>query len=253
MKTVGEIIKEARDKKDYSQRQLALYTGISNTEISKIESGERLNPSPEILKKISDYLNLDYMKLLVVAGYIDEKFKDTQNRFNIPILGTIRAGLPLLAEDNWDGQIEVPTDLKADFALRVVGDSMSWVGIHEGDIAIMKQTSTAQHGQIVAAGANEGEWTATLKFFCQENGTPVLRAANPSYPDIKVNGVHKIIGTLVSVQKDAPTMSTYRDFLHDKESLSNEWNETIEKAISLGLDAVSLRQYLDVLSHIKKT
>jgi repressor LexA len=236
------IIKDLRKIHDISQNDLAEKLNISQQTVSSYENGTR-EPDISTLKQLALIFNvsIDYL-----VGHINKEYK-------IPILGTIRAGLPLLAEDNWEGQIEVPSNFKADFALRITGDSMSWVGIHEGDIAILRQTSTAQHGQIVAAGVNEGDWSATLKFYCQENGTPVLRAANPAYSDIKVNGVHKIIGTLVSIQKDSPSLNTYKNFLHDKESLESEWNETIERAVSLGLDAKQVRSYLDMLnSMIKK-
>ena len=69
--TVGELIKKIREKKDFSQRQLALYSEVSNTEISKIESGERQNPNPEILKKIAVALGINYIELFQAAGYLD--------------------------------------------------------------------------------------------------------------------------------------------------------------------------------------
>ena len=76
MKTVGEIIKQARESKGYSQRQLGLYTGISNTEISKIESGQRQNPAPEILKKIAPQIGVTYMELMKAAGYLNDTTKE---------------------------------------------------------------------------------------------------------------------------------------------------------------------------------
>lgn len=67
---IGEYIKKLREEKNFSQRQLGLYSGVSNTEISKIESGKRQNPSPEILEKIAPYLDTTYEELMSVAGYI---------------------------------------------------------------------------------------------------------------------------------------------------------------------------------------
>jgi len=69
--TIGELIKKLREQKGFSQRQLALYAEVSNTEISKIESGERQNPNPEILKKIASALNVDYIEFFKAAGYLD--------------------------------------------------------------------------------------------------------------------------------------------------------------------------------------
>ena len=78
-----------------------------------------------------------------------------------------------------------PADLNADFALRIMGDSMSWVEIHEGDLAFLRKIETPSHGMIVTAGVEDVEWSATLKFYVKENGKVFLRAANPAYEDIK--------------------------------------------------------------------
>jgi len=80
---------------------------------------------------------------------------ETTIKLTIPLLSTIRAGIPLLAEENWEYEVEVPADLEADFALRVTGDSMSWAGIHDGDIAILRKTDIPSHGMIVATGIED--------------------------------------------------------------------------------------------------
>lgn len=72
MNELGNLIKELREKKKFSQRQLALYSGISNTEISKLESGERQKPNPNILKQISPHLGVTHEYLMSVAGYTDD-------------------------------------------------------------------------------------------------------------------------------------------------------------------------------------
>ena len=65
---IGEAIAKARENKGLSQRQLANAVGISNAELSKIESGEREVPNPKILKKISKYINLNYNDMLSMIG-----------------------------------------------------------------------------------------------------------------------------------------------------------------------------------------
>ncbi|MCR1974684.1 helix-turn-helix domain-containing protein [Clostridium sporogenes] len=68
----GEFFKNIRTEKGLSQRQLAELSHISNTEISRIESGERRNPSPNILKSLAPHLGISYGELMIKAGYIDE-------------------------------------------------------------------------------------------------------------------------------------------------------------------------------------
>ena len=65
---IGEEIAKARENKGLSQRQLANAIGISNAELSKIESGERETPNPKILKKISKHIDLNYNDMLSMIG-----------------------------------------------------------------------------------------------------------------------------------------------------------------------------------------
>lgn len=67
-KNIGEVIAEAREKKGLSQRQLAKLAKINNSELSKIESGVRKEPSPKILRKISNVLDVNYSDLMYMIG-----------------------------------------------------------------------------------------------------------------------------------------------------------------------------------------
>ena len=68
----GEYLKTLRREKKLSQRQLADLSKISNTEVSRLESGQRLKPSPAILKAIAPHLGISYGELMKKAGYIEE-------------------------------------------------------------------------------------------------------------------------------------------------------------------------------------
>ena len=67
-KNIGEVITEAREKANLSQRQLAKLANINNSELSKIESGVRKEPSPKILHKISNVLDVNYSDLMYMIG-----------------------------------------------------------------------------------------------------------------------------------------------------------------------------------------
>ena len=71
--SLGHFIKQLREKKELSQRQLSLYSGISNTEISRIENGERKQPSPDTLKALSPHLGVIVDDLMRAAGYIESE------------------------------------------------------------------------------------------------------------------------------------------------------------------------------------
>ncbi len=67
-KTIGEVITEAREKANLSQRQLAKIANINNSELSKIESGIRKEPSPKILRRISNVIDVNYSDLMYMIG-----------------------------------------------------------------------------------------------------------------------------------------------------------------------------------------
>lgn len=116
----------------------------------------------------------------------------------IPILGNIAAGYPILAEENWIGTIKIPADLahgRNCFALKVQGDSMRDAGIRSGDVAIIEQKPVAENGEIVAALIED---SATLKRFFRENNRIRLQAENPDYAPIYTQDV-KILGKLRAI------------------------------------------------------
>lgn len=128
-------------------------------------------------------------------GIVNESDNDTTN---IPILGRIAAGGPILAEENFDGCITISNDLIKNgdhFALNVVGDSMINAGILPGDIAIFKQQQVSENGKIVAALLDD---SVTLKRFYKENNRVKLKAENENYSPIYTQNV-SIIGKLVTV------------------------------------------------------
>ncbi|MCL2293755.1 MAG: transcriptional repressor LexA [Spirochaetes bacterium] len=120
---------------------------------------------------------------------------------NVPILGNVAAGLPLLAEENLDGYITVPLKFlkKGEhFALRVKGDSMKDAGILEGDIAFFVMQSSAENGNIIVASLNDE--AITLKKFYREANRIKLKAENPVYPPIFTQNA-KILGKLVFIYR----------------------------------------------------
>lgn len=164
-----------------------------------------------------------------------------------PLLGTIHAGLPIIADENIEEYIEVPEDFKADFVLRVQGDSMVGVGILDGDLAVCKETQVAFSGQIVVAlhDTATGFSEATLKYFFDNGKGPVLRAANPDYKDIDITEGYRIAGVMVGlIREGSPSYQTYRDFL--AVSAYEEWTEVLEKAIGYGITPQQLSVTLDM-------
>ena len=118
----------------------------------------------------------------------------------IPIVGRVRAGAPILAEENIDGFLPVASDLargKETFALKVKGDSMIEDGILDGDLVIIRRQDAAENGNIVCALiGNE----ATLKRFYRNGNELTLKPANKNYnPIVVTKGEFRILGRAVGV------------------------------------------------------
>ena len=118
---------------------------------------------------------------------------------NIPIVGKVTAGLPILATENIEDTFSLPLDfIKHDrelFMLKVTGDSMINAGIREGDLAIIEQTNAALNGEIVVA-LIENE--ATIKRFFKEKDSSRLQPENDAMAPIIVDDC-SILGKLVGL------------------------------------------------------
>ncbi|MDR1239902.1 MAG: transcriptional repressor LexA [Treponema sp.] len=117
----------------------------------------------------------------------------------VPLLGTVAAGQPILSEENWDGSITLHQSLlkknKNYFALKVRGDSMSGAGIMDGDTAIIEKQNTIRNGEIAVAVVDEA---VTLKRIYRESTRIRLQPENPAYKPIYSRNV-KVLGRLARI------------------------------------------------------
>lgn len=125
----------------------------------------------------------------------------------IPIVGSVAAGQPILAAEHVAGTLSIGTlfDRKGTlFALQVAGDSMIGDGIFEGDYAIVRQQASASPGEVVVAMIEDGDSSeATIKRYREEKGAIVLEPSNPSYEPLRFSGASRdrlrILGKLVGI------------------------------------------------------
>ena len=106
----------------------------------------------------------------------------------IPVIGLVAAGNPILAEENIENKLEIPSGMfnqNADFLLRVKGESMRDVGINEEDLIAVKKTQECKNGDIVVARIND---EVTVKTFrTSGEGDVTLEPENKDFKPIKVN------------------------------------------------------------------
>lgn len=116
----------------------------------------------------------------------------------LPLVGTVAAGVPLLAAENIEDTIALPAEMVRDatFILRVKGDSMVEAGILDGDYVVVRQQAVADDGDVVVALVGDDE--ATIKRFYRESGRVRLQPENPSMEPIYVTHV-TILGKAVAI------------------------------------------------------
>jgi len=135
-----------------------------------------------------------YLNLLEKAGYISRTGGISRGirpstealPVGIPILGRVAAGQPILAEENWNGTLELNQvfgESENLFALQVRGDSMIDAGILQGDHVIVQKQENARPGDIVVALIDDD---ATVKYYRPHRDRIELVAANPKYAPIVV-------------------------------------------------------------------
>lgn len=181
MSVVANRMREAMYERSMNQSDIVRLTGISKSSISTYLSGD-YEPKQRNLHKIAGALGVSEAWLMgneeVMDGYYSPPAPGKQKK---PRLGTIACGLPLLAQENFEGYDDVPEQIKCDFTLLCRGDSMVNARILDGDIVYIRSQPQVENGEIAAVlVGNE----ATLKRVYVSENQVILKAANPAYPSL---------------------------------------------------------------------
>lgn len=202
----AEILTKLMDSRNLSAYRIFKDTDIPEATIGRWKNGKSV-PNSENLQKLSAYFGVSTDYLLGKVDYPElydlalQKVDDEAARTRlpsteeiikhigipvggmVPVVGVIRAGLPILAEENIEGwEFTTLPNPKEYFYLRVTGDSMIGAGIQEGALVLIHQQPCADNGQIVACIV-DGE-NATLKRFHQHGKTVMLIPENSNYDPI---------------------------------------------------------------------
>lgn len=154
-----------------------------------------------------DYINRlkEMGRLQKTAGKKRAVAVANTNSVRVPLIGTVTAGTPILAAENYEGYYTLPTaEFQGDdlFLLTVKGDSMIEAGIFNGDKIVVKKQETAENGDIVVAMFDDGiEEGATVKRFFRRDGKFILHPENSALSDYVLDTVTilgKVIGLLRS-------------------------------------------------------
>ena len=162
-----------------------------------LKSTSSVHAHLETLEK-NGYIRRDPTKPRAIE-ILDEDFNLGRREVtNIPLIGTVAAGQPILAQQNIENYFPFPMEMAPNaqcFALQVKGDSMINIGINDGDYVFVRETNSASNGDLVVALVDD---SATVKNFYKENGHIRLQPQNDDMEPIIVNDC-KILGKVFGV------------------------------------------------------
>lgn len=167
-------------------------------EAVNLKSTSSVHSHLETLEK-NGYIRRDPTKPRAIE-ILDDNFNMVRREMvNVPIVGRVAAGQPILAVENIEGYFPVPAEFmpkEPTFMLRVKGDSMVNAGIFDGDQILVKEQKTAENGDKVVALIEDG---ATVKTYYKEDGHYRLQPENDYMDPIIVTGDLDILGKVIGV------------------------------------------------------
>lgn len=177
-------LKKLREQRGFNMKEIAIELGIPYTTYVGYEKGER-EPNSDVLVKIANYYNTSVDYILGVATTQDvfsiPNIIPIPKMKEIPLLGTIACGDPILAEGNIENYVTVDAKANVDFALKCKGDSMINARIFDGDIVYIHSQPDVENGEIAAVLIDN---EATLKKVYKYPNKLVLSPCNPTHNDL---------------------------------------------------------------------
>ena len=163
-----------------------------------LKSTSSVHSHLETLEK-NGYIRRDATKPRAIE-IIDDNFNLVRKEVvNVPLVGAVAAGEPILAVENIETYFPIPAEYmpnEQSFMLKVKGESMINAGIYDGDLVLVRQQNTAENGEIVVALLND---SATVKTFYKEKGHYRLQPENDAMAPIIVKENLRILGKVFGV------------------------------------------------------
>ncbi|SHJ78513.1 transcriptional repressor LexA [Tepidibacter formicigenes] len=188
------FIKLQINKKGYPPSVREICSAVNLKSTSTVHS--HLNKLEE-----KGYIRKDPTKprAIEILDFNNENFFSRKETIDVPLVGSVTAGSPILAMENIEDFIPLPSNLiegGINFMLKVKGDSMISAGILDGDYIIVSKKSVARNGEIVVVLTDDNE--STVKRFFKEKDKIRLQPENPYMEPIYLDDV-KILGTVKGV------------------------------------------------------
>lgn len=179
--TMGDRIHQLRKEKDFTLEYIGKVVGVAKSTVRKWENGDITSIRSDKIQKLADVLGttIEYLLDGVTGNILYKNIEPMPQTRAVPVVGKIACGTPIFARENVEGYAEVDMRVKADFALRCVGDSMINAHIFDGDLVFIKSQPDVDNGEIAAVVIED---EATLKRVYKYPNRIELRPENPLFP-----------------------------------------------------------------------
>lgn len=204
-KIFAKNLKHYMDKLGKTQIDIINDLGINKSTISSWYNGQKM-PRMGTIQTLADYFGI------LKSDLIEEKNHSNLLSFSnlvrietkkIPILGSIHCGEPTCQDEEFEGYMEVESNIKADFGLYAKGDSMIGARIYDGDLVFIRKQDTIENGEIAAVMIDDEFTLKRVRYY--PNGIIVLAPENPSYKEIVIDPNNntkqiKLLGKAIAFQ-----------------------------------------------------
>lgn len=203
MNVTAKRLRKLRESRKMSQGEVAKRIGVSRTAYVKYETGDsapvrKLNELSTLFQVSSDYI-------MGLSDFpLSNEIEAPTESKRVPIIGTVKCGPNGFAYEYTDGYVSIDDSIHGDIrAFHCKGDSMSGLGIFDGDIALVRIQPDIENGELAVVTINGDE--GTLKRVRKQDHMIILESANPEYPPRvfagdDVNLIH-IVGKVIEVRK----------------------------------------------------
>lgn len=187
-----DLIKEYKERTGVNDSEIARRVGVTRSTASRWSSGQIRHVSSDVMERLSEMMGYNIEPLL----------KGMKISIKIPVLGFVKGGYDLFAEENYLGEEDASLDERksGDYFLKVTGDSMKGDGIMDGSLVLVKQTDTVENGKIAVVMVGD---EVTVKRVYVKDKVMILEASNPEVENRYFSGTEvrslpvRVIGRVV--------------------------------------------------------
>ncbi len=203
--SIGNNIRGKRIELGYTLEDVAKRLKTSRQTVHRYETGVISNIPSDKVEMLADVLEVTPAFLMgweekTQHPIMQDDFFPISKK-KLPLLERIACGEPVFAEEEFDHYVKIKGELRADFAIRVKGDSMAGAFIRDGDVVFIRRQNSVEQGEIAAVLRDDN---VILKRYFRYGDMVILRPDNSAYNDIVIKegeaGDVKIIGKAVAFQ-----------------------------------------------------